>query len=135
MAECRLLHHRDNLSCHSPIYGRHASNYFKNTFFFDTNPPLGKMLITLVGYLEGYDRQFTFDKIGQEYSDAVPLWNLRFISALCGSLLTPTIYLVIIELNLSPYAGFLAANMVLFDTAVLAQSWFIMMESSGNTIL
>lgn len=73
-------------------YGKYASLYLKNTFFFDANPPLGKMLIgqfwinhydiicacsALAGYLAGFDGKFSFDKIGQEYTDAVPLWSLR----------------------------------------------------------
>merc|ERR1719249_167909 len=65
-------------------YGKYASLYLKNTFFFDSNPPLGKMLIALAGYLAGFDGKFSFDKIGQEYSDSVPLWNLRFLPALAG---------------------------------------------------
>merc|ERR1719244_632881 len=96
-------------------YGKYASLYLKNTFFFDSNPPLGKMLIALAGYLAGFDGKFSFDKIGQEYTDNVPLWYLRFIPAFCGSLLSPTVYLIINELSLSPYAGALAGFMVLFD--------------------
>merc|ERR1711962_66376 len=110
-------------------YGKYASLYLKNTFFFDANPPLGKMLIALAGYLAGFDGRFSFDKIGQEYADTVPLWYLRFLPALCGSLQTPTVYLVMSELSLCPYAGALAGLMVVFDTAILAQSRFILMES------
>ena len=95
-------------------YGKYASLYLKNTFFFDSNPPLGKMMIAFAGYLAGFDGKFTFDKIGQEYPGEVPLWALRLIPALCGSLLTPSVYLIMTELGLSYYAGGLAAFMVLF---------------------
>jgi len=110
-------------------YGKYASLYLKNTFFFDSNPPLGKMMIAFAGYLAGFDGKFTFDKIGQEYPPEVPLWALRLIPALAGSLMTPTVYLIMTELGLSYYAGGLAAFMVLFDTALLTQSRFILMES------
>ena len=95
-------------------YGKYASLYLKNTFFFDSNPPLGKMMIAFAGYLAGFDGKFTFDKIGQEYPADLPLWALRFIPALSGSLMTPTVYLIMTELGLSYYAGGLAAFMVLF---------------------
>ena len=36
-------------------YGKYAAMYLKNTFFFDANPPLGKMLIALAGYFAGFD--------------------------------------------------------------------------------
>ena len=36
-------------------YGKYAAMYLKNTFFFDANPPLGKMLIALAGYVAGFD--------------------------------------------------------------------------------
>merc|ERR1711963_1242810 len=110
-------------------YGKYASLYLKNTFFFDSNPPLGKMIIALAGYLAGFDGKFSFDKIGQEYPHDIPLFALRFIPALSGSLLTPTVYLIMTELGLSYYAGGLAAFMVLFDTAILTQSRFVLMES------
>lgn len=54
---------------------------------------------------------------------------LRLIPALCGSLITPTVYLILTEMGLSNWAGTLAALMVVLDTAILAQSRFILLES------
>ncbi|KAJ3655129.1 hypothetical protein Zmor_014268 [Zophobas morio] len=44
-------------------YGKYVSLYMKNTFFFDSHPPLGKQLIAAVAYLAGFDGKFKFDKI------------------------------------------------------------------------
>lgn len=55
--------------------------------------------------------QFKFDRIGSPYSENVPLFALRFIPALCGSLLVPTVYHLMLELGLTQWtaaiAGFL----------------------------
>ena len=59
-------------------YGKYAAHYIKSTFFFDANPPLGKMMVALAGYLADFDGKFGFEKIGQEYTDNVPLWTLRY---------------------------------------------------------
>merc|ERR1711962_105717 len=49
-------------------YGKYASLYLKNTFFFDANPPLGKLLIAFSGYISGFEGgSFGFDKIGTPY--------------------------------------------------------------------
>ena len=57
---------------------------------------------------------FGFDKIGTAYPEGIPLFALRFVPAVCGSALTPTIYLILCELGLSPVAGCLAGVMFLF---------------------
>lgn len=41
----------------------------KNVFFFEKHPPLGKQLIASAAYLAGYDGNYTFNKIGSEYSE------------------------------------------------------------------
>ena len=51
-------------------YGKYASLYLKNTFFFDSNPPLGKLMIAFAGYLAGFDGKFTFDKISKTLSSS-----------------------------------------------------------------
>ena len=68
------------------------------------------ILVKFVRYLGN----FGFDKIGTPDPEGIPLFALRFVPALCGSALTPTIYLILCELGLSPFAGGLAGILFLF---------------------
>ena len=96
-------------------YGKYASLYLKNTFFFDANPPLGKLVIALAGYISGFDGgTFGFDKIGSSYPEDVPYVVLRLVPAVFGALLTPTVFLILSELQAFAYAGYLASFMVVF---------------------
>lgn len=110
-------------------YGKYISLYMKNTFFFDTHPPLGKQLIALVAYFAGYDGKFKFDRIGSPYPEGVPLFALRALPAVFGSLILPTAYHVMLELGLSQWTALLAGLLLLLDNALLTQSRFILMES------
>lgn len=47
----------------------------KNTFFFEKHPPLGKQLIAGVSYLAGFDGNYTFQKIGSEYTEVRNTFN------------------------------------------------------------
>ncbi|CAG9854967.1 unnamed protein product [Phyllotreta striolata] len=110
-------------------YGKYVSLYMKNTFFFDSHPPLGKQLIALVAYIAGYDGKYKFDKIGSPYNSSVPLVALRFVPAFFGSILIPTVYHLMLEAGLSQWSSLLAALLFLLDNAFLTQSRFILMES------
>ncbi|GFQ75062.1 protein O-mannosyl-transferase 2, partial [Trichonephila clavata] len=50
-------------------FGKMASWYINNIFFFDVHPPLAKMLIGLSGKLTGYNGTFPFNKPGDKYED------------------------------------------------------------------
>lgn len=102
----------------------------KNTFFFDSHPPLGKQLIAAVASFAGYDGKFKFNKIGSPYDDSVPLIALRFIPALFGSLIIPLTYHLMLEMGLTQWSSLLAALLFLFDNALLTQSRFILMDSA-----
>lgn len=101
----------------------------KRTFFFDPHPPLGKQMIAAVAYLAGFDGNCKFDRIGHAYTDNVPLFALRFVPALCGSLIAPIIYNIILEIGLSIPSATLATILILCDNALLTQSRFMLMES------
>ncbi|XP_015189217.1 PREDICTED: protein O-mannosyltransferase 1 isoform X3 [Polistes dominula] len=110
-------------------YGKYVGMYMKRTFFFDSHPPLGKQLISIVAYIAGFDGQFKFDRIGSPYADMVPLFALRLFPALCGSLIIPTAYHLALELGLKQWTAMIAGILLLFDNALLTQSRFILMES------
>ncbi|EZA57599.1 hypothetical protein DMN91_002403 [Ooceraea biroi] len=110
-------------------YGKYIGLYMKRTFFFDSHPPLGKQLVSAAAYLAGFDGQFKFDRIGSPYDDVVPLYALRLIPAICGSLLIPTSYYLVLELGLRQWAAAIGGILLLLDNALLTQSRFILMES------
>lgn len=110
-------------------YGKFASLYMKKTFFFDSHPPLGKQLIAIAGYLAGFDGNAQFDRIGGSYGPSVPVWSLRSVPALFGSLLVPAVYHLCRTLGLAQLSSALVAVMVLLENSLLTQSRFILMES------
>ena len=107
----------------------------KKTFYYDSQPPLGKQLIAIVGWIVGYDGSNVFDSIGAgenrqkhanfsaskspithlcffyppDYPDSVPLKALRFLPCLCGSLLVPLTYQIALELKLNHKFALLAS--------------------------
>lgn len=109
-------------------YGRYITLYTKGVFFFDVHPPLGKQLLFLAGRLAGYDGNFTFDRIGSPYTDNVPIYALRLVPAIAGSLLVPLAYHLMLEVSASQWTAILAALLVLFENSLLAQSRFMLLE-------
>ena len=72
-------------------FGGFASKYIKGKFFMDVHPPLAKLLITLAGWVAGFDGEFDFKDIGKDYLEpGVPYVAMRLLPALCGVLAVPT---------------------------------------------
>ena len=46
-------------------FGKFASRYIKSSYFVDVHPPLAKLLITLAGWLFGYNGDFDFKDIAK----------------------------------------------------------------------
>lgn len=46
-------------------FGKFASRYIKSQYFVDVHPPLAKLLITLAGFIFGYDGNFDFKDIAK----------------------------------------------------------------------
>ncbi|KAF8207275.1 glycosyltransferase family 39 protein [Mycena galopus ATCC 62051] len=109
-------------------FGKFGSHYLKREFYFDVHPPLGKMLVGLVGLLSGYDGSFEF-KSGAEYPDSVPFVAMRVMLATFGVAMVPLGWYTAVELGMSQWACHLVALMVLCDVGWLCISRFILLDS------
>lgn len=87
--------------------------YMKNVFFFDQHPPLGKQLIAAVGFLSGYDGNYNFTRIGADYTSNVPIFALRLVPALCGSLLAPVVYKLLLQVKINRSLSVLGGLLVI----------------------
>ncbi|KAJ7086024.1 glycosyltransferase family 39 protein [Mycena belliarum] len=109
-------------------FGKFGSHYLKREFYFDVHPPLGKMLVGLVGLLAGYDGNFEF-KSGAEYPDTVPYVAMRVMLATFGVVMVPLGWYTAVELGMSQWACHLVALMVLLDVGWLTISRFILLDA------
>lgn len=108
-----------------------ASYYLQGTYFFDVHPPFGKLLFALAGWFVGYDGSFLFENIGDSYiTNKVPYVAYRTVPALMGSLTVSTVFLIMWESGYSLPACVLAAGLVLFDNAHVAQTRLILLDAT-----
>lgn len=81
----------------------------------DVHPPLAKLLITLAGWLGGFDGNFDFKDIGKDYLEpGVPYVTMRLLPAICGILTIPTMFLTLKAAGCRTTTAALGAGLVIF---------------------
>jgi len=81
----------------------------------DVHPPLAKLLITLFGWLAGFDGNFDFKEIGKDYLEpGVPYVAMRLFPAICGILLAPTMFLTLKAAGCRTFTAALGAGFIIF---------------------
>lgn len=96
-------------------FGGFASKYIKGKFFMDVHPPLAKLLLTLAGWLAGFDGEFDFKDIGKDYvAPGVPYVAMRLLPALCGVLTVPIMFLTLKAYGCRTTSATLGAGLILF---------------------
>lgn len=96
-------------------FGGFASKYIKGRFFMDVHPPLAKLLITLAGWLAGFNGDFDFKDIGKDYLEpGVPYVAMRLLPAVCGILTIPTMFLTLKAAGTRTTTAALGAGLIIF---------------------
>lgn len=109
-------------------FGKFVNGYFNGEYFFDIHPPLGKLLIALGGYLGGYQAEFGFNAIGEEFTNNTFI-ALRFFPAILGAFLPMSVYFLTRSLKGSSIAAFFAGLVIVFENALITQSRFMLLDS------
>lgn len=111
-------------------FGGFASKYIKGRFFMDVHPPLAKLLITLFGWLAGFNGDFDFKEIGKDYLEpGVPYVAMRLFPALCGIFLAPTMFLTLKAAGCRTSTAILGAGLIIFENGLLTQARLILLDS------
>ena len=111
-------------------FGGFASKYIKGQFFMDVHPPLAKLLITLAGWLGGFDGNFDFKDIGKDYLEpGVPYVTMRLLPALLGVLTIPTMFMTLKASGCRTLVASMGALLVIFENALVTQSRLILLDS------
>ena len=111
-------------------FGGFASKYIKGRFFMDVHPPLAKLLITLAGWLAGFDGDFDFKDIGKDYVEpGVPYVAMRLLPAICGVLAVPTMFLALRACGCRTFTAGMGAGLVVFENGLVTQSRLILLDS------
>ncbi|QSZ30854.1 hypothetical protein DSL72_000412 [Monilinia vaccinii-corymbosi] len=111
-------------------FGGFASKYIKGRFFMDVHPPLAKLLITLAGFLAGFDGNFDFKDIGKDYVEpGVPYVAMRMLPAICGILLVPTMFLTLKAAGCRTSTSAMGAGLIVFENGLLTQARLILLDS------
>ena len=85
----------------------------------DVHPPLAKLLLTLAGYLAGFDGEFDFKDIGKDYLEpGVPYVAMRLLPAIMGVMTVPMIFLTLKATGCQTMTATLGAGMIIFGRTI-----------------
>lgn len=118
------------LSCFATSFGGFASKYIKGKFFMDVHPPLAKLLLTLAGWLAGFNGDFDFKDIGKDYLEpGVPYVAMRLVPAIMGVLTIPTMFLTLKALGCRTMTAVMGSGLLIFENGLITQSRLILLDS------
>ncbi len=109
-------------------FGNFVRAYFTHENYFDIHPPLGKLLIAGAAKIGGAEISSSeLGAIGQNYNPR-NLFALRFLPAFAGALFVVLVYLFVLRFTNSGIAALTAGLMILFDSALIVQSRFALLD-------
>lgn len=110
-------------------YAEAISAYIRGEYFFDNEPPLGKLLYAAIAWMAGYNGGGKLAKAGMPYAASFPYVALRSTSAIIGALVAPTCFATLCALGVGEVVAALVAAALALDNALLTASRLIIPQS------
>ncbi|KAI0050961.1 glycosyltransferase family 39 protein [Auriscalpium vulgare] len=125
------INHPDQVVFDEVHFGKFAAYYILREYYFDVHPPFAKLLFGFAGWFVGFDGHFSFENIGDNYTENhVPYVGMRALPAILGSLTVPVVYAIMKESGYGTVIAAFSASIVLFDNAHVAQSRLILLDAT-----
>ena len=86
------------------------------------------MIISGAAKVTGFEPGFSFGQIGETFPDSAYLW-LRLLPTIAGTLLPIVIFLLALELGMSKVGATGTGLLVVFESALLVQSRFMLLDA------
>ncbi|WVQ76833.1 hypothetical protein IAR50_006507 [Cryptococcus sp. DSM 104548] len=123
--------HPDQVVFDEVHFGAFAGHYIKRNYYFDVHPPLAKMLNALAAWWVGFDGDFGFDSIGDDYTGpGVPYVGMRKFCAFMGALTIPVVYSIMRESGYPVGIAAFSAALILFDNGHIVQTRLILLDAA-----
>ncbi|WWC59216.1 uncharacterized protein I303_101766 [Kwoniella dejecticola CBS 10117] len=112
-------------------FGSFASHYIRREYYFDVHPPLAKMLNGLAAWFVGFNGDFGFEQIGDDYiANNVPYVGMRSFCAIMGSITVPIVFGIMRESGYPVGIALLSAALVAFDNGHITQTRLILLDAA-----
>jgi dolichyl-phosphate-mannose--protein O-mannosyl transferase len=102
-------------------YAYFIGAFLNRSWMMDVHPPLGRILLAAVAWVEGYGPDLMSQQVGAAW--------VRVLPAAAGALLVPVIWHLVRTMGGGRIAAAVAAGAVTFDLALLVESRYILPES------
>ena len=112
-------------------FAEYLSAYFTHRFYFDTHPPLGKLLVAAFASLFDFQPLLPIATDSEESiaKFVASARVLRFLPVLAGAMLPSVVLLLARELGLRFRYAILAAGSVLFENALITHARFVYFDN------
>ncbi|CAI4058127.1 hypothetical protein N7582_001026 [Saccharomyces uvarum] len=110
-------------------FGGFASQYIKGTYFMDVHPPLAKMLYAGVASLGGFQGDFDFENIGDNFPSTTPYVFMRFFSASLGALTVILMYLTLRYSGVRMWVALISALCFAIENSYVTISRYILLDA------
>lgn len=116
-------------------YGQYINCYCNGSFFFDVQPPFGKLVLYQIAKFYKYNCDYDFQRSNvkkQQTSSFIPLrYGVCFISSFCA----PIIYSVLRICGVSRLPSFVSGLMLSLDSSMIVESRYIIPDGILLTLI